>query len=263
MSALLFEKSRARGYSLTAEGHRLLAHAEAIERVLDAVRSDVQGEAEVLRGHIRIGTSEGFGCFVLSPQLAGFQRRYPDVRLELLPVPRFVSLSKREADVAVNIEPPTGSAYVRARLAEYALKLYATREYLDQHPPIESMRDLRNHDFIAYVEDLIRSDELRYMEEIAPGDRIVFRSTSIIAQYTAALRGGALAVLPCFLAARDPRLVPVLDGTIRLTRQFWIYCHEEQRRLRRVRALWDFVRDIATTNRAYLLGDSATMVYCD
>src|SRR5512140_1926836 len=115
MRVLLFEKSRTQGYTLTPEGQRLLAHAEAIEHVLDVVRSDVQGEAEVLRGHIRIGTSEGFGSFVLAPQLRSFQRRYPEVRLDLLPVSRFVSLPKREADVAVNIEPPKGSAYVRAR----------------------------------------------------------------------------------------------------------------------------------------------------
>jgi DNA-binding transcriptional LysR family regulator len=261
LGVVLFEKSKARGYELTAEGQRLLVHAEAMEQALDAVRRDVQAESESLAGHVRLGTTEGFGTFVLAPQLSTLQRRHPRLSIDLLPLPRFVSLSKREADIAVTIEPPTGGSYVRARLADYNLKVYATRGYLDTHPAIERVEDLRTHDFIGYVDELVFSSELRYLETIAQRERIVFRSTSVIAQYTAATGGGALAVLPCFLASPDPRLVPVLDGAVVFNRTFWIYCHEEQRKLWRVRALWDFLREIADANREFLLGGSPVMRY--
>lgn len=262
LGVVLFDKTRARGYELTVDGQRLLAHADAMEHVLDAARIDL-AETESLQGQVRIGTTEGFGTFVLSPQLSTFRRRHPELHIDLLPVPRFLSLSKREADVAVTIEPPTGGSYVRARLADYRLKLYATREYLEAHPPIAQIADLRDHDFIGYVDELVFSDELRYLETLARRERIVFRSTSVNVQYTAAALGGGLAVLPCFLASPDPRLLPVLDGEVVFTRTFWIYCHEDQRKLRRVRVLWDFLRDSAEANRDFLLGDAPSMRFLD
>ena len=97
------------------------------------------------------------------------------------------------------------------------------------------------------------------MSRIAPAERIVFRSTGVIAQYTAALQGGALAVLPCFLAAQDRRLLPVLERDVVVTKSFWIYCHEDQRRLRRVQEIWEHLRAAAEANREFLRGETPEM----
>jgi DNA-binding transcriptional LysR family regulator len=259
VGVVLFAKSKARGYELTGDGQRLLAHAEAMAAAAEALRNDALAEATALRGQVRIGTTEGFGNFFLAPQLARFQQRHRELRIDLLPVPRFVSLSKREADIAVTIEHPKGGPYVCAKLSDYHLKLYATREYLDAHPPVVAADDLRRHDFIGYVDELLFSTELAYMSRIAPSERIVFRSTSVIAQYTAALQGCALAVLPCFLAAQDARLLPVLEREVVVTKSFWIYCHEDQRHLRRVQEIWEHIRLAADANRALLRGETREM----
>jgi DNA-binding transcriptional LysR family regulator len=259
LGVVLFAKSKARGYELTGHGEHLLAHAEAMAAAADALRNEALAESSGLRGQVRIGTTEGFGNFFLAPQLARFQQRHRDLRIDLLPVPRFVSLSKREADLAVTIEHPTGGPYVCAKLSDYHLKLYATRPYLDAHPPIATTEDLRGHDFIGYVDELLFSSELDYMSRIAPPERVVFRSTGVIAQYTAALQGVALAVLPCFLAAQDPRLTPVLDQDVIVTKSFWIYCHEDQRRMRRVQEVWEHLRAAAEANRAFLRGETREM----
>lgn len=259
LGLVLFAKSKARGYELTGDGERLVAHAEAMSGAADALRNEALAESTGLRGQVRIGTTEGFGNFFLAPQLARFQQRHRDLRIDLLPVPRFVSLSKREADLAVTIEHPKGGPYVCAKLCDYHLKLYATRPYLESHPPIGTTEDLRDHDFIGYVDELLFSTELAYMSRIAPDDRIVFRSTGVIAQFTAALQGGALAVLPCFLAAQDRRLVPVLEREVLVTKSFWIYCHEDQRRMRHVQEIWEHLRAAAEANRAFLRGESASM----
>ena len=75
------------------------------------------------------------------------------------------------------------------------------------------------------------------------------RSTSVIAQYVAAQQGRGLAILPCFLAAQDPRLVPVLPGEVEITRQFWMYCREDLRKLKRITLLWDYIRDVTERKR--------------
>ncbi|OWT77485.1 MULTISPECIES: LysR family transcriptional regulator [unclassified Achromobacter] len=261
MDILLFEKSRSAGFMLTEDGQRLFVHAEQMETCVHNARENLSGVGQALSGHVRIGATEGFGSYVLTPLAADFQRRYPHITLDILPVPRFVSLSKREADLAITIERPQRGPYVCSKLCDYALKLYGTADYLARHPPIRQREDLTNHTFIGYVDELLFSERLRYLEDLLPASRVVLRSTSVIAQYHAALQGQSLAILPCFIAAQDPRLVPILERDISLTRSFWMYCHEDLRKLKRVTLLWDFMRKSVLRNAPLLAGRAGALRY--
>lgn len=261
LDSLLFEKSRSTGFMLTEDGQRLFVHAEQIESAVDAARENLSGIGQALSGHVRIGATEGFGSYVLTPLAADFQRRYPHITLDILPVPRFVSLSKREADLAITIDRPQRGPYICSKLCDYTLRLYGTPGYLAGHAPIRSREDLANHTFIGYVEELVFSDRLRYLEDLLPDSRVVLRSTSVIAQYHAALQGRSLAILPCFIAAQDARLQPVLPDEVAITRNFWMYCHEDLHRLKRISVLWDFMRRSIARNAGLLAGRSGEMRY--
>lgn len=261
LDTVLFNKSKASGYTLTEDGQRFFTYAERIESVLLSAQEEVSGQAAALSGHLRVGATEGFGSYVLAPLMVDFERRFPDITLDLMPVPRFISLSKREADIAISLEQPQRGPYLCTLLSEYALRLYGTQDYLERHPPIHQSVDLRQHRFIGYVEELLFSDHLRYLEDIVPTARVGLRSTSVIAQYHAALQGNALAILPCFMAAQDSRLEPILADEIQVTRRFWMYCHEDLRQSRRVMALWDFLKRSVDLNRPLLAGASKHLRY--
>ncbi|WP_462381906.1 LysR family transcriptional regulator [Pseudomonas sp. Marseille-QA0892] len=256
LGALLFERSRTSGFVLTPEGSHLLGYAESLESTLQAACEEVSGASLALSGHIRIGSTEGFGCFFIAPQLSAFQDRYPNISVDLLPVPHFINLSRREADIAVTLERPERGPYVCSKLCDYRLKLYATQGYLAANPAIATVDDLSKHSFITYVDDLAFSPELLYLERTVPSATSMFRSTSVIAQYTAALQGRSLAILPCFIAATDDRLQEVLPDEIQVTRQFWIYYREDLRTLRRITLLVDFLKTCTETNRAFLMGET-------
>ena len=81
----------------------------------------------------------------------------------------------------------------------------------------------------------------------------------MIAQYTAALQGRGLAILPCFLAAQDPRLVTVLPEQVEVTRQFWMYCREDLRKLKRITLLWDYIREVTEANAPLMMGQDTVM----
>jgi DNA-binding transcriptional LysR family regulator len=261
LDTVLFNKSKASGYTLTEDGQRFFTHAERIESAMLTAQEDVSGQAAALSGHLRVGATEGFGSYVLAPLMVDFERRFPDITLDIMPVPRFISLSKREADIAISLEQPQRGPYLHTRLGEYSLLLYGTRDYLESRPPIRGREDLPSHRYIGYVEELLFSDHLRYLDDIVPAANVGFRSTSVIAQYHAALQGNALAILPCFMAAQDPRLVPVLPDEIRVTREFWMYCHEDLRQSRRVMALWDFIKRSVQLNRPLLAGEDDRLRY--
>ncbi len=152
-------------------------------------------------------------------------------------------------------------SYVVARLCDYRLQLYATAAYLRGQPPILSPRDLPRHPFYGYVDELVFSPELRYLQQVSPGLAQPLRSSSVIAQYTAVQRGQGLAILPCFLAAQDPALVPVLAEQVLLQRSFWLVAPPELRRIARIRAAWDYLRRMAELNRAFLMGEAREMRY--
>jgi DNA-binding transcriptional LysR family regulator len=261
LGTVLFNKSKATGYTLTEDGQRFFVHAERIESALLSAQEEVSGQAAALSGHLRVGATEAFGSYVLAPLMVDFERRFPNITLDIMPVPRFISLSKREADIAISLEQPQRGPYLCTLLGEYTLLLYGSADYFERHPPIRSADDLLQHRFIGYVEELLFSDHLRYLEDIVPAAQVGLRSTSVIAQYHAALQGNALAILPCFMAGQDTRLTPVLPETIRVTRRFWMYCHEDLRQSKRVMALWDFIKRSAELNRPLLCGDSDRLVY--
>src|SRR5690606_5656367 len=200
LGVVLFEKSRVNGFALTDDGTRFFTYAEQIESTLLAAQENISGQSHTLSGHLRVGCTEGFGNYVLTPLMVDFQRRYPAITLAIMPVPRFISLSKREADIAIALERPQHGPYLCTKLADYTLKLYGSRDYLARHPAIRRKQDLGGHTFIGYVDELLFSDSLRYLDDLIDSSRATFRSTSVIAQYHAVLGGQSLTILPCFVA---------------------------------------------------------------
>lgn len=265
LNTQLFERST-HGYRLTEAGQRLLAHAEEMSRhALEAVEG-LSDQNRRLSGQIRLGVTEGFGTWVVAPLLAAFGDRHPGLTLDLLALPRVVNLSRHEADLAITVERPASPGLVVSRLCDYRLRLYASRDYLARRGRPERLAELGRHRLIGYVDDLIFSDQLSYLEPLLDPARVgqppqmAIRSTSVTTQYSAALQGAGLAVLPCFLAEPAPALAPVLDDEVEVVRQFWITARQEQRQLARVRLLWDYLREALELNRDFLMGESATLV---
>ena len=101
----LFARSTA-GVSLTVAGETFVAAAEAMETAWLDAQADVSQVDRVVSGTIRIGAPEGFGALFLSPRLGRLAERHPGLTIQLVPLQRTMSLSKRDADLAVVIDPP-------------------------------------------------------------------------------------------------------------------------------------------------------------
>lgn len=253
LGAQLFVRGAA-GYSLTEEGRNLLPQAEAMESACSAIEQTRDEQTETLSGHVRIGVTEGYGSVMLAPQLAELTRRYPNLGIDLLAVPRTVHLSRREADIVITLERPERGPYIITKLSDYVLKLYASPDYLQHHAPIRTKEDLRAHSFVSYIDDLLYSKELMYLDEIGKPLNIALRSTSILAQQQAAAAGAGVAILPYFSADSDARLQCILGDQIKFTRTFWMLMPIELKDIARMKAAWNFLREKAEASQASLLG---------
>jgi DNA-binding transcriptional LysR family regulator len=254
----LFDRTST-GHRLTIAGNRLLEKVEKMESAVVQIDQQVGGDSKTVTGQVRIGATEGFGSYFLAPHFARIGDRYPALSVELVTVPRFINLSKREADLAVNIERPTGSSEVTCKLTDYRLRLYGAKRYLSEHPPIRSISELSQHRFIGYVDELCFSEELRYLESVVPNASLPLRSTNVVAQYLAACQGRGLAILPHFLAVHCSDLQPLLVDEVDIVRSFWLSTPAERKDVARVRAVWDYTREIAELNKAFLMGDRSTI----
>ena len=99
----------AQGYELTPAGQALLKHAEAMENVALLAQEEINQSLTPL-GKIRLGVTEGIGIMFIAPRLRGLFERYPGLEVELVAVPRFVSILTREAEISIHPHRPSSAS---------------------------------------------------------------------------------------------------------------------------------------------------------
>ena len=252
LSATLFEQTR-EGQVLTEAGEALLAHVEAM--ALAAANIGEDQSAGGLAGTLRISVAEGFGSSFLARFLPAFAADHPVLTIDLVASSGFLSPSKREADIAVTLSRPKTGPVVARKLSDYALRLYASHDYLARVGTPRKPADLESrHRLIGYIPDLLYAPELGYLEEIGQGLPVALRSSSINAQHHLIAAGGGVGVLPCFIGDADPGLIRVLPEQ-RIVRSFWLTRHKDTVNLARVRAFTEWLVDCAQRHRRDLLPD--------
>ncbi len=242
-----------KGCRITSAGEKLLSYAEQLESTIAALEEEVSGRDRQLSGTIRIGAPDGFGNCFLAPRLGKFQRLHPELEVELVAVPMYYSLARREIDLLITIRKPAGGQIIARKLPSYRFGLFATKTYLRGYPPIHCREDLRRHRMIGYIEDLLYDEELHFLDEILPGLRPRFRSSTIIGQMNAILADNGIGILPYFMAHNESTLVNLLPE-LSFERTFWIQFHPESRRIARLRATIDFIAGEMEASRSVLSG---------
>jgi DNA-binding transcriptional LysR family regulator len=245
----LFERNP-RGYVMTAMGGRFVETAEKMEQETERLRADLADGSMTQRGVVRLSAPEGFSNFFFATILAQFSAQHPHLSLELVTIQQIMSLSRKEADIAVVLDEPKGGPYFAEKLTDYHLQVYGSRDYLASRAPITSRDDLLQHPFISYIEEMIFAPGLDYLGDVHPRIKPQFQSSSIFAQLTATRNGLGLCVLPYFIASRYPELERVLPDEVDLQRHYWISCHRDLLQSPRVRAVMDFLREAVTGSEA-------------
>lgn len=253
----LFESTPS-GYGLTDAGRRLLEPAEAIEGQVAVLRESALEHGSRVNGTVRVGTPEGFGTLFLTPRLPRLQEQHPELDVELLTLPRFPSLAAREADIVLTLDPPQHGRYMTARLTDFTYGLYATPSYLARHAPIRTRAQLAGHRFVGYLDDMLPTPQFHYLEALVPGARPRFTSSGMLAQVAAVRADMGLAILAHYMAGPD--LVPVLPREATWKHTFWLTTHVDWFRLRRVRAVWDFMRRAVEAERGLFMARPAREV---
>jgi DNA-binding transcriptional LysR family regulator len=238
----LFDRS-GQGYTLTEAGRGLLAHAQAMESHAGAAIEEVGGSADRLSGTVRIGAPDGVSNYLLIDACDALTRDNPDLRVQVVVLPRIFSLSQREADLSVTVSPPSAGRLTVRKIADYRLHLYGRTDLVESLGDVRTMEDLRDVRGIGYISDMIFDKELDYYALLGRETDPALTSNSLIMQLRWCLRGVGVCILPDFVAREHPELQAVLREDIRLTRAFYLVRHQDDARVARINRMAEVVVD--------------------
>lgn len=237
----LFERGQA-GSRLTEAGRELLGEAEKVERSTKDFASRAQSHQRGLTGALRITCIELMANMTLTPAIAEFRRRYPDVQVDLIISDQQLDIEKGEADVAIRtgIALPISNLVAR-KMTDYDFRLYCSRDYAARRGVPATLKDLADHDLIGGDGGLERLISVVWMFEQAGGKAPASRSTTLTNLVHAVRAGLGIAPLPSILADADPTLVRCSDAIDVSRSSAWVVTRRELKDTPRVRAFIDFL----------------------
>jgi DNA-binding transcriptional LysR family regulator len=239
LGAPLFTRS-ASGLAPTETALALRPHAEAMSAAAEALVRTASGEADAVRGAIRITASDVVSVEVLPPLLVGFHEAHPEVTIELLSSNRQEDLLRREADIAVRMARPTQGALLARRVGSVPLRLYAHRRYIEAHGVPASLADAASS-AIGFDRDVQIQRYLQERQMPFTRESFAFRSDQDLAQLAALRAGYGVGACQAPLAQRDSDLIPVLGDEFRADMEVWVAMHEDLKSSRRMRLMFDWL----------------------
>ena len=241
----LFDRS-ARGYQLTAAGERAAGAAERVETELLALDREISGRDQQLSGVLRITASETLSHAVLPRLFAAFHVLHPRIQLVLSIDNRMADLARREADVALRVQRPTEASLFGRRLTGIAWAFFGPTD------GVALRRDGRSYNFARHAVIAGDAPAIHVNDWIArhvPADRIAYRSNSLVNQHMAVRAGVGIALLPCYLADRDPGVRRISGVLSDLASELWIVTHQDLKTTARIRAFLSVVGDAIVAQR--------------
>jgi DNA-binding transcriptional LysR family regulator len=247
----LFERGP-QGWTRTAAGDELAALAMRVEENVLALARHADAADRDVAGTVRLTTATHVCAQLLVPALPLLRQRHPRLVLEVAVDQRIFDLTRREADLALRLGRPAEAGLVMRKVGEVAYGLYAVR---GQAAARRGKVDFDVDPFVGFDESLASVPQERWLAKLAPARKLVFRCNSSLSLLAAVRAGMGVAVLPCFVAASDPELVR-LEAPEPVNHELWIVFHADLGRTPRVRAVIEWVDEVARRARARLLGEA-------
>lgn len=234
-----------RQLSLTPEGEIFGERARAVlQSVADA---QDMGPANTIRGVVRVTATAAFAKRQLAPRLPRFLDRCPDVEVQINTSDRIIDLLAEKMDLAFRQAPLGDGRLITRTIAEDALVLVASPDYVSRFGAPRVPADLRDHPALTVGDPPPRSWSLRRGDEITEvAVRSAVSSPDGEVSHQVALAAGGVAMKASWDVIddiRSGRLVRVLPEWWGLPRMLRIVFPMRAHQPRRVRALVDFMEE--------------------
>jgi DNA-binding transcriptional LysR family regulator len=240
------------GLTLTPEGREVVPLAETVERTTQAIERAASARDGRIEGTVRVTTSEAFSGFLVK-RLTELRARHPALVIEVLMGNQSLDLARGEADIAIRAMKTTQRDLIVKKLADAGWSLYGATGYLARRGTPARVDDLAGHDVVGYDDAMSGVPGAQWLDANARGANLVLRGNSLVSVVNAVIAGLGISVVPCFLGDSEPtlqRLTPDVLGT----REITLVVHPDMAKVARVRAVMDYIIEIARRDRAPISG---------
>jgi DNA-binding transcriptional LysR family regulator len=246
----LISRQRDGKLRLTASGDAMAQCAEIMERQVDLVNEGLgaglgAGHGQYA-GSVKLTSVPIIANRLLAPAIGQLLDRHPALHVELIPESRDLSLTRREADLAIRLaRPSTGGASVKARrIGALQYSVYAARSY--------SAKAAARQPWITYDDSLAHLPQARWIAKAASGsvDGICrLRVHDAETAMESVLAGLGKTLLPTVIGEREPRLRRLeTDARSPLpSREMWLLAHADQTDLGRIVAVVSWLENVVMT----------------
>ena len=226
LGARLFERIDG-ALSPTAAGTAAIARAAEVEAQVRSLEGGVGGSDTTPAGVVRLTAVPILVNRLIIPALPRFVSASPGIELELIAEPRNVSLSRREADIALRMSrPERGGSALAKRLG--------TLDYAAYGPRGRSADDLA---WIGYEEGLRHLPQARWIAAASAADEAAPLAVNDAETILQAVRAGlGKSLLPCRIADGEEGVMR-LGPDVVLSREVWLLTHRELRHHGRIAAV--------------------------
>jgi DNA-binding transcriptional LysR family regulator len=218
----------------TDAGGAAVTAAERMEQAVDTLQASVTRARSVIAGTVRLTAVPILVNYLLVPALRDLAERYPALHLELIAEPRDLSLTKREADIALRLARPADDAGAAVLTRKVGFLRYAA--YVSADVDTDSALVLP---WIGYETSMSALPQARWIatRQGTMGSPVALNDAATILHAVAVGLGRSL--LPCVVADRHPALrrhdLPDLPEPP--ARELWLLTHPDQRELARIAAV--------------------------
>ena len=236
LKARLFDRVRGH-YTPTAAGQALIDAAEAMSPLARQAELQVLGQDMRPSGHVRITAAGVVVAHLLPPVLGQFAASFPDVTLEFMVSRDHLSLSRRDADVALRISDQVPDWLVGRQLAVLDFRVYDLRQpglRQTMQPLAELVQQRRWIGLDSDARDL-KFD--RWLADKVPASSVVLRVDAFDHALAMVRCGLGVALLPTFLEQSCPELVPLTEPIGELQTPLWLITHEALRNTMRIKVV--------------------------
>ncbi|KAB2896759.1 MAG: LysR family transcriptional regulator [Kofleriaceae bacterium] len=233
----LFDRSSG-SYRLTPAGEELAGGLAGMARRIEASSRHVERRDDELSGEVRLTTTDTLAHGLLMPAIDAFCTRHPGVRVQLIINNHFLSLTRREADIAVRGSNSPPETLLGRHPGDIQTAPYASRAYLAS---VGRRRKLTELSWIAPDDSLAHLAQARWLLRTIPPAQIVMSIDSLVGMVHAVEHGVGAAMLLCPLADVRKELVRLAEPDPALDTQIWILTHPDLRHDARVRVFSQFL----------------------
>ncbi|WP_432473228.1 LysR family transcriptional regulator [Amphritea sp. HPY] len=226
----LFHRQNGR-YILSDDSTEVLQVATELERQFSMLDQRLGGRDQALSGSLRVTSVSTFINGYLLSRIGGFQRRYPNIQLELIADASQLSLTRREADIAIRMGRPESGNLVISKLIDIAYAVY-------DKPGAGDDRPLKDRQWVCLDEQYADLAEARWVAKHFKNVSTVLRTNIGLGSVEAVRQGVGIAYLPCFLA-NSYGLTQLSQP--QALRELWLLQHPQLTQMARSRAFIEWL----------------------